>query len=68
MDFGRDEGVQGVLTLFCSGAAPVCHVLHVVEHKEQFEVEEDDGDRQKEKEEKEWRGESRRVRNVDDRG
>ena len=48
---GRDEDVQGVLTLFCSGAAQVCYVLRVVELKEQFEVEEEDGDRQEEKEE-----------------
>ena len=25
------EDVQGVLTLFCSGAAQVCHALRVVE-------------------------------------
>ena len=48
---GRDEDVQGVLTLFCSGAAQVRHVLRVVEFKEQLEVEEEDGDRQEEKEE-----------------
>ena len=47
----RDEGVQGVLTLFCSGAAQVCPLLRVVELKEQLEVEEEDGDRQEEKEE-----------------
>ena len=48
----RCEGVQGVLTLFCSGAAQVvCHALRVVELKEQLEVEEEDGDRQEEKEE-----------------
>ena len=45
---GRGEGVQGVLTLFCSGAAQVCHVLRVVELREQLEVEEEDGDRQEE--------------------
>ena len=44
----RDEGVQGVLTLFCSGAAQVCHDDRVVELKEQLEVEEEDGDRQEE--------------------
>ena len=44
----RGEGVQGVLTLFCSGAAQVCHDDRVVELKEQLEVEEEDGDRQKE--------------------
>ena len=47
----RGEGVQGVLTLFCSGAAQVCHDLRVVELREQLEVEEEDGDRQEEKEE-----------------
>ena len=67
----RDEDVQGVLTLFCSGAALVCHVLRVVELKEQLEVEEEDGDRQEEKEEEVEKGEveSRRVRhgwNEDD--
>ena len=45
---GRDEGVQGVLTLFCSGAAQVCHVLRAEELREQLEVEEEDGDRQEE--------------------
>ena len=40
----RGEGVQGVLTLFCSGAAQVCHDDRVVELKEQLEVEEEDGD------------------------
>ena len=47
----RGEGVQGVLTLFCSGAAQVCHDDRVVELKEQLEVEEEDGDRQEEEEE-----------------
>ena len=47
----RGEGVQGVLTLFCIGAAQVCHDDRVVELKEQLEVEEEDGDRQEEKEE-----------------
>ena len=45
----RGEGVQGVLTLFCSGAAQVCRDDRVVELKEQLEVEEEDGDRQEEK-------------------
>ena len=45
------EDVQGVLTLFCSGAAQVCLDLRVVELREQLEVEEEDGDRQEEKEE-----------------
>ena len=43
---------RSVLTLFCSGAAQVCHVLRVVELKEQLEVEEEDGDRQEEKRKK----------------
>ena len=45
----RGEGVQGVLTLFCSGAAQGCHDHRVVELKEQLEVEEEDGERQEEK-------------------
>ena len=44
----RGEDVHGVLTLFCSGAAQVCHDDRVVELKEQLEVEEEDGDRQEE--------------------
>ena len=49
---GRGEGVQGVLTLFCSGAAQVaCHALRVEELREQLEVEEEDGDRQEEEKE-----------------
>ena len=47
----RGEGVQGVLTLFCSGAAQVCHDDRVMELKEQLEMEEEDGDRQEEEEE-----------------
>ena len=47
----RGERVQGVITLFCSGAAQICHDDRVVELKEQLEVEEEDGDRQEEKEE-----------------
>ena len=65
---GRDEGVQGVLTLFCSGAAQVCHVLRVVELKEQLEVEEEDGDRQEEEEEVKGEVESKRCAHDDDRG
>ena len=46
---GGGERVQGVLTLFCSGAAQfVCHALRVGELSEQFEVEEEDEDRQEE--------------------
>ena len=58
------EDVQGVLTLFCSGAAQVvCHALRVGELSEQIEVEEEDGDRQEEEEEVEsGEGESKRVR------
>ena len=52
---GRDEGVQGVLTLFCSGAAQVCHDDRVVELKEQLQVEEEDGERQEEEVEREKR-------------
>ena len=66
---GVVEDVQGVLTLFCSGAAQVCHALRVDELREQLEVEEEDGDRQEEEEEVEsGEGESRRVRHVDDHG
>ena len=49
----RSEGVQGVLTLFCSGAAQAGHDDRAVELKEQLEVEEEDGDRPEEKVEKE---------------
>ena len=59
---GRGEGVQGVLTLFCSGAAQVCHVLRVVELREQLEVEEEAGDRQEEEVEEKGEVESKRVR------
>ena len=58
----RGEGAQGVLTLFCSGAAQVCHDDGVVELKEQLEVEEEDGDKQEEKVEEKGEVESRRVR------
>ena len=44
----RGEGVQGVPTLFCCGAAQVCHDDRVVELKDKLEVEEEDGDRQEE--------------------
>ena len=64
----RGEEVQGVLTLFCSGAAQVCHDDRVVELKEQLEVEEEDGDRQEEEVEEKGEVESRRVRHVDDHG
>ena len=63
------EDVQGVLTLFCSEAAQVCHALRVVELREQLEVEEEDGDRQDEKEEVEsGEVESKRCAHVYDRG
>ena len=58
----RGEEVQGVLTLFCSGAAQVCHDDRVVELKEQLEVEEEDGDRQEEEVEEKGEVESKRVR------
>ena len=59
---GSGEGVQGVLTLFCSGAAQVvCHALRVVELSEQLEVEEEGRSRKR-------RGESKRVPHVDDHG
>ena len=45
------EDVQGVHTLFCSGAAQICYALRVVELSEQLEVEEEDRDRHEEEEE-----------------
>ena len=45
----RGEGVQGVLTLFCSGVAQTCHDDRVVELKEQLGIEEEDGEGQEEK-------------------
>ena len=67
---GSGEGVQGVLTLFCSGAAQVVlHALRVEELREQLEVEEEDGDRQEEEEEVEKeRVASRRCAHEYDRG
>ena len=63
------EDVQGVLTLFCNGAAQVvCHALRVEELSGQLEVEEEDGDKQEEEEEAKGEVESRRVRHVDDHG
>ena len=53
---GAVEDVQGVLTLFCSGAAQVCHALRVNELRDKLEVEEEDGDR------KGGRGRSRKWR------
>ena len=52
----RVEGVQGILTLFCSGEAQTCHDDRVVELKEQLGVEEVDGERQEEKVKEEGRG------------
>ena len=52
----RNEGVQGVLTHFCSGAAQVCHDDRVVELKEQLGVEEVDGEGQEGKAKEERRG------------
>ena len=42
----RGEGVQGVLTLFCSGAAQVCHDDRVVELGERLAMEEEDREKQ----------------------
>ena len=52
----RGERFQGVLTLFCSGAAQVCHDDRAVELKEQLEVEEVDGEGQEGKVKEEGRG------------
>ena len=62
----RGEGVQGVLTLFCSGAAQACRDGRVVELKEQLEVEEEDGDRQEEEVEVESGEASQRECAMDD--
>ena len=51
----RGEGVQGVLTLFCSGVAQTCHDDRVVELKEQLGIEEEDGEGQEEKVKEEGR-------------
>ena len=63
----RLEGVQGVLTLFCSG---VCHDDRVVVFKEQLEVEEEDGEGQEEeieeKKERANQGERAMSMTVDD--
>ena len=64
----RGEGVRNVLTLFCSGAAQVCHDDRVVELKEQLEVEEEDGDRQEENVEEKGEVESKRCARDYDRG
>ena len=56
------EDVQGVVTLFCSGAAQVVfHALRAMELSEQLEVEEEDGDRQEEEAEEKGEVESRRM-------
>ena len=61
--YERDEGVHGVLTLFCSGAAQVvCHALRVEELREQLEVEEEDGDRQEEEVEEKGRSRIKEMR------
>ena len=50
------EGVVGVLTLFCSGAAQTCHDDRVVELREQLVVEEVDGEGQEGKVKEEGKG------------
>ena len=55
-DCERGEGVQGVLTFFCSGVAQTCHDDRVVELKEQLGIEEEDGEGQEEKVKEEGRG------------
>ena len=63
------EDVIVVLTLVCSGAAQVCHVLRVEELREQLEVEEVDGEGQGEKVEVEsGEVQSKRKHHVDDHG
>ena len=52
----RVGGVQGALTLFCGGVAQNCHDDRVVELKEQFVVEEVDGEGQEGKVKEEGRG------------
>ena len=52
----RGEGVQGVLTLICSGVAQTCHDDRVVELKEQVVIEEVDGEGQEGKVKEEGRG------------
>ena len=59
---GRGEGVQGVLTLFCSGVAQTCHDDRVAELKVQLGIEEEDGEGQEEKVKEEGRDESKRMR------
>ena len=51
----RSDGVQGVVTLFCSGGAQTCHDDRVVELKEQLGIEEEDGEGQEEKVKEEGR-------------
>ena len=51
----RGEGVQGVLTLICGGAAQTCHDDRVVELKEQLGIEEEDGEGQEGQVEEEGR-------------
>ena len=52
----RGEGVQGVLTLICSGVAQTCHDDRVVELKEQLVVEKVDREGQEGKVKEEGRG------------
>ena len=65
----RGEGVQGVLTLFCSGVAQTCHDDRVVELKKQLGIEEEDGQGQEGPVKEEGREiESKRTRHGYDRG
>ena len=48
----RGEGVQGVLTLVCSGVAQTCHDDRVVELEEQLGVVDGEGQEGKIKEER----------------
>ena len=66
---GEVKDVQGVLTLFCSGAAQVVfHAFRVVELSEQLEVEEEEGDRQEEEVEEKGEVESKRTHHEDGHG
>ena len=61
----RGEGVQGVLTLFCSGAAQVCHDDRVVELKKQLRWKKKTVTDRRKRWKKKGRNESKRVRHTD---